>query len=49
MTNPARDPVCLQDRKDCNRNKDGFCVLLRDTKFNKPCPFYKKAEKGEKK
>lgn len=45
----TRDPVCLQGRKDCNRNANGFCVLLRDTQFNKPCPFYKQAEKKKKK
>ena len=39
------DPVCVQDRRDCNRYNEGFCSLLTDTRFNKPCPFYKKEEK----
>lgn len=39
------DPVCVQDRRDCNRYNDGFCSLLTGTRFNKPCPFYKKEEK----
>ena len=36
--------VCKQERSDCNLYNDGFCALLRDTDFNKPCPFYKKKE-----
>jgi hypothetical protein len=48
LTKLTKDPVCLQGKRDCNWNRDGFCVLLRDTEFKKPCPFYKSKEKGEK-
>lgn len=34
--------ICLQDRTDCVFNAYGKCEILRDTKFNRPCPFYKK-------
>lgn len=43
-----KDPVCLQGQKDCKRYNKGFCTILTDTKFNKPCPFYKKKEDGKK-
>lgn len=36
------DPLCVQDRRDCNRYNDGFCSLLTDTRFRKACPFYRK-------
>lgn len=39
------EPICVQDRRDCNRYNEGYCALLTDTRFNKPCPFYKKEEK----
>lgn len=39
------EPICVQDRRDCNRYNEGFCALLTDTRFNKACPFYKKEEK----
>lgn len=52
LTKLTKDPVCLQGKRDCNRNRDGFCVLLRDTEFKKPCPSTnrrKKAKRHEKK
>lgn len=39
------NPVCVQDRRNCNRYNEGFCSLLTDTNFHKPCPFYRKKEK----
>jgi transcriptional regulator with XRE-family HTH domain len=35
-----RMPVCKQNRRNCCANKGGQCVALRDTTFNRPCPFY---------
>ena len=48
MTYKTENPPCEQERKDCNRYHDGLCVLLCDTHFKKPCPFYKKKEEGKK-
>lgn len=47
MNNKTDIPICEQKRNDCNRNHDGKCVLLSDTHFNKPCPFYKKREEKD--
>lgn len=33
---------CLQKRKDCVFNYGGVCDVLSDTRFNRPCPFFKK-------
>lgn len=48
MSDKTNNPPCEQKRSDCNRYHDGYCALLCDTHFNKPCPFYKKKEAGEK-
>ena len=43
-------PMCSQHRFDCFACEMGRCVALIDTKFDKPCPFYKplpQAAKGE--
>lgn len=42
------DPVCVQDRRDCNRYNEGFCSLLTDTRFRKACPFYRKKPQEKK-
>ena len=34
--------ICLQRRYDCTFNCERECEILRDTRFNRPCPFYKK-------
>lgn len=34
--------ICLQKRADCIFNKFTECEILRDTKFTRPCPFFKK-------
>jgi len=33
-------PICRQKRCDCLMNKNGRCMALEDTQFNKRCPFY---------
>lgn len=47
MAEKTEHPLCKQKRRDCNRNDGGVCVVLQDTSFNKPCPFYKKREAKE--
>ncbi len=44
---PNYDPECMQCRDDCNGNVNGRCVILKDTYFDKPCPFYAKADKNK--
>ena len=33
-------PPCFQHRYSCVSNKNGFCLILTDTHFNRDCPFY---------
>lgn len=33
--------MCVEKKTDCFAYHDGKCVALSDTKFNRPCPFYK--------
>ena len=41
-------PICRDERGNCNRRQeDGSCELLTDTRFNKPCPFYKSVNEQE--
>lgn len=37
----ARFPVCRDGKADCFAFRDGKCSCLKDTRFNKVCPFYK--------
>lgn len=40
---------CLRQEKDCKfRKPQGFCRILTDTFFNKPCPFYKGVRNGQR-
>ena len=34
------NPAC--EYESCNGNKKGRCTILTDTKFDRPCPFYKR-------
>lgn len=36
---------CLQKRIDCIFCRDEYCDILSDTRFNRPCPFYKRGLK----
>lgn len=36
---------CLQKRTDCRFYNDAACDILRDTNFDRPCPFFKKGGK----
>ena len=33
--------ICHQNRTECFAYAAGFCAVLRDGKFDKPCPFFK--------
>lgn len=33
-------PPC--EWETCKGNKNGACMILTDTKFTRPCPFYKR-------
>lgn len=35
------NPLCKQRRTSCAENKRGNCLLLTDTNFKRPCPFYR--------
>lgn len=37
-------PICNQCRTDCAMYNARRCVALTRTYFDKPCPFYKRAE-----
>lgn len=41
-------PVCLQGRANCFAFEELRCKVLKDTKFNYDCPFYKEEEQYEK-
>lgn len=32
---------CRWKMKDCRAYRNGGCLALSDTKFTRPCPFYK--------
>jgi hypothetical protein len=34
------DPPC--EFRTCKGNSHGFCKILTDNNFNRPCPFYKR-------
>ncbi len=36
-----QNPRCEQERYSCAMNKNGRCQILHDTRFKRPCPFYK--------
>ena len=33
--------LCEQKKDDCFAFSAGYCMILTDTLFNGPCPFYK--------
>lgn len=35
---------CRQNKKACFAYKNSGCTCLIDTRFDKPCPFYKKKQ-----
>ena len=35
--------ICRDYFPDCFAYSNGHCMALNDTRFDKPCPFYKKA------
>lgn len=39
---------CLQKKADCVNNRGGACRILSDTKFTRPCPFYKRRIRPER-
>lgn len=48
MKNPLKP--CSRKEKDCHSiTRSGKCCLLQDTKFKRPCPFYKPEDAIEKK
>lgn len=40
----SRLQVCRQKKYDCFAYCNGACKALGDTRFEYPCPFYKKEE-----
>ena len=41
---------CSRKEKDCHSiSGTGKCTLLQDTKFNRPCPFYRSEDDIEQK
>lgn len=42
------DPNCEGNRSDCFAFCDGKCAVLNDTRFGRPCPFYKTKKQCEK-
>ena len=34
-------------RKDCFACKNGLCLILNNTTFNRPCPFFKTEQEAE--
>ena len=36
---------CSRNAPDCKAYRHGGCIALSDTKFNRPCPFYKRKER----
>ncbi|NLL77367.1 MAG: hypothetical protein GX235_08980 [Clostridiales bacterium] len=49
----SMDMKCMEARKCIYRKPSGNCLILCDTKFNKPCPFRKetaanRSKKGHK-
>lgn len=39
MTEPTIT-TCFENKVDCVQYRDGECILLTNTIFRKPCPFY---------
>lgn len=45
------NPACMHSKKDCNqRDENGLCKALSDTRFDGDCPFYcsRKVREGYK-
>lgn len=40
---------CRWNMTDCRAFRHGGCIALIDTKFNRPCPFYKRRDSVAKK
>lgn len=48
MTRTRSDfPRCTQRRSKCFANENGYCAILNDTFFKRPCPFFKTHEEYE--
>lgn len=41
-------PECSYPQKDCHSVSRGKCLILQDTNFKRPCPFYRSWRAVEK-